>query len=124
MSSFAEMVPTARVFTAPDGTGWTTKNRNRLLRAALAHVSLNDLPAHKREGDADYMALDWHGLRHTVRALLASRGHRDAAVGSLLGQSDPATLRRYDHAHAAERRAIADDLAGFLNPASKTAAEA
>jgi integrase len=53
-------------------------------------------------------------LRHTVRTVLSLRGHRDAAVGQLLGQANPATLSRYNHAQAAERTAIADDLGALL----------
>lgn len=107
-------LPTAYVFTDEKGHAWTSKTRNNRLRTALEAVSEDQIPTWKREADEHHVALDWHTLRHTVRSLLSSRGHRSAVVGELLGQKNIATARRYDHGYTSEAVAIAGDVSAML----------
>ena len=91
---------------------------------ALAAVSDKTIPAWKRVKDDDFMRIDWHTLRHAVRSLLSSRGHRAAVLGELLGQTNVATERRYDHAYQREALAVAADVAAMLSAATKAATAA
>ena len=116
-------LPEAFAFTDEKGRPWTRKSRLRRLRKALAAVPEEVIPAEKREASDTHIALDWHSLRHSVRTLLSSRGHRDAAVGELLGQANVATQRRYDHGYATEAQTIAADMTRFLEDEQAEAAE-
>jgi len=116
-------LPSAYVFTDEDGRAWTQKTRAKRMRDALGAVDAKEIPAWKRISDPDHVGLDWHTLRHTVRSILSSRGHRPAVLGELLGQANLATQRRYDHAYAREALAVAADVAQLLAP-RKTGAQA
>jgi integrase len=58
-----------------------------------------------------YEGREVHGLRHTAGTEVARRHGIDAAA-DLLRQANLQTTRRYSKRSRAERRAIADDLAG------------
>jgi integrase len=107
--------PQAALLRTGRGQRWATKARNAALREALGRVSITKIAEWKRTGDEDYIGLDFHSLRHSVRTLLSARGHRDQAVGELLGQSARETQARYNHAYASEASAIAADVETFLS---------
>jgi integrase/recombinase XerC len=58
-----------------------------------------------------YEGREVHGLRHTAGTEVARRHGIDAAA-DLLRHANLQTTRRYSKRSRAERRAIADDLAG------------
>jgi integrase/recombinase XerC len=64
-----------------------------------------------RRADVRYEGREVHGLRHTAGTEVARRHGIDAAA-DLLRHANLQTTRRYSKRSRAERRAIADDLAG------------